>query len=141
MSTDNTRIEQLEKALQAMWSFASSMVEKHGTTGDNTLTDGDHQVWQDAAGEANSLLKGCVPLGDPWHLFFVEATGGDETTGDLVKGFVISGQSGSELKAEELVRAALEDDLPEGWHVTHSRKLGMCDGDIYEQVSGELAAA
>lgn len=44
-------------ALRLMWAFASHMVEKHGMDGDDTMTDEDHQLWQEAGGMANATLS------------------------------------------------------------------------------------
>src|SRR5689334_9798660 len=35
-------------ALRAMWKFAGAMAEKHGMDGDDTMTDAEHEQWQDA---------------------------------------------------------------------------------------------
>lgn len=43
-------------ALQAMWAFASRMVERHGMDGDDTMTDEEHAIWQDAAGATNHAI-------------------------------------------------------------------------------------
>ena len=45
-----------EIALAFMWSFATLMVAKHGMNGDDTMTDADHKMWQDAAGRASMAL-------------------------------------------------------------------------------------
>lgn len=45
------------QAMQAMWEFASGMVEKHGTNGDDTLSDEEHRAWQDAAGLAHDAIR------------------------------------------------------------------------------------
>lgn len=50
------RTAELEAALRSMWVFATGLVNKHGTNGDDSLTDADHAAWQHAAGEANRLL-------------------------------------------------------------------------------------
>lgn len=52
----NDRTNELEAALRSMWVFATGMVDRHGTNGDDSLTDADHAAWQDAAGKANRLL-------------------------------------------------------------------------------------
>lgn len=59
MSTnqETPRNEQIEAALGAMWAFASGMVFKHGSDGDNTMTDAEHEAWQDAAGASNHALN------------------------------------------------------------------------------------
>jgi hypothetical protein len=66
---------------------------------------------------------------DLWHLFYIEAHSDEE-----VAGYLASAQSGSEQKAEELARAALEDELPAGWDVTHSSHKGIVDRDIFERL-------
>jgi hypothetical protein len=42
------------EALQAIWKFASDMVEKHGMEGDDTMTDAEHQAWQEAGALCNA---------------------------------------------------------------------------------------
>lgn len=44
-------------ALEMMWAFASTMIEKHGMDGDDTLTDDEHAAWQDAAAYANAAMR------------------------------------------------------------------------------------
>lgn len=39
----------MSKAMLAVWAFATKMVEKHGMTGDDTMTDAEHQEWQEAS--------------------------------------------------------------------------------------------
>lgn len=56
-SQEPPRNEQIEAALGAMWAFASGMVLKHGSDGDNTMTDAEHAAWQDAAGASNHALN------------------------------------------------------------------------------------
>lgn len=43
-------------ALNAMWAFASVMVERHGMNGDDSMCDEDHRVWQDCAGETRAAI-------------------------------------------------------------------------------------
>lgn len=71
---------------------------------------------------------------DPWHLFEVECNGGDDSTGDLWRKYIVSAQSGSEQKAEELARAAVDDEAGDGWTVTNCKRLGAGCGDIFHRV-------
>lgn len=52
------RIEQLEAALQAVWTVATDLVETHGQNGSNTLTDAQHQNFQEAGALANRAING-----------------------------------------------------------------------------------
>lgn len=42
--------------IAALWQFASVMQEKHGTEGDDTMTDAEHKQWQEAGGSADHVL-------------------------------------------------------------------------------------
>ncbi len=55
--TDKEKLRILAEALDAMWKFATNLVEKHGMDGDDTLSDEEHQHWQEAAGAANAALS------------------------------------------------------------------------------------
>lgn len=44
-------------ALDAMWKFASRMVDKHGEGGDAAMTDHDHLLFQEAAGMSHDALR------------------------------------------------------------------------------------
>lgn len=59
--TTGPSISELQAALYKMLAFASTMIEQHGMDGDDTMTDEQHQAWQDAAGDANHLLRGYQP--------------------------------------------------------------------------------
>lgn len=43
-------------ALKSVWAFATTMAERHGMNGDDTMTDADHAAWQDAAGKASAAM-------------------------------------------------------------------------------------
>jgi hypothetical protein len=45
------------EALEKLWAFASTMAERHGMNGDDTMTDEDHAAWQDAGGAANAAHR------------------------------------------------------------------------------------
>ena len=45
------------RALNLMWAFASALVERHDMNGDDTLTDADHRAWQEASGAASAALR------------------------------------------------------------------------------------
>lgn len=55
------RVAQLEQALNAMWAFASAMVAKHGMEGDESMTDAEHQAFQEAGAQANTALVEKTP--------------------------------------------------------------------------------
>lgn len=55
-TSEAEQIEALKRALLAMWELASQFVERHGMDGDNTMTDEQHQDWQEAAGMASELV-------------------------------------------------------------------------------------
>lgn len=136
MSQANNEVSQLRSALQAMWRFASTLVDKHGMNGTDTLSDSEHLAWQEASGSANAVLGTTnQPLFDAWHLFYIEATGGDDATGDKVRTFLVSADSGCERKAEEMARYAVDDFLPAGWTVTRSEYICYCGTDIFKEVT------
>lgn len=66
----------LVNALNLMWAFATTLVERHGMNGDDTLTDADHRAWQEAAGAASTAITvpepryGVVqsPANGPWYM-------------------------------------------------------------------------
>lgn len=72
-----------------------------------------------------------------WHLFKVEACGGDESSGDLYAYLLVSALSASALKAEELARQAVDEALPESYAVTDSQYLCPCDRDIFNLVQSD----
>ncbi len=47
----------LREALTKMWNFASIMVEKHDMNGDDTMTDEEHALWQEAGAHSNVALS------------------------------------------------------------------------------------
>lgn len=51
MNMDNAK-----KALTLMYDFASTMAEKHGMNGDDTMTDAEHEQWREAAAWASNVL-------------------------------------------------------------------------------------
>lgn len=57
-SLAQSREAQLEQALQSMWTVATSLVEKNGPNGNDTMTDLQHAAWQKASALANALLGG-----------------------------------------------------------------------------------
>lgn len=59
--TEAQKLRELRDALLAMWSFATVMAERHGMTGDDTMTDEDHAQWQDAAGKASAIITETRP--------------------------------------------------------------------------------
>jgi hypothetical protein len=75
---------------------------------------------------------------DPWHLFYIEAEGGDD---DRCWHWLVSAQSGSQEKAEELARAAVDDVIPEGMAVSHSHFVAIVDRDVFDEcgAAGERA--
>lgn len=64
-----------------------------------------------------------------WHLFYVEAA-------TCRKAWLVSAASDSQTQAEELARAAVDDTLPEGACVSHSRFVCIADRDIFEEIGG-----
>lgn len=44
-------------AMNAMWTFAGQLVEKHGMEGTDILTDDEHAEWQTAAGLCHAALR------------------------------------------------------------------------------------
>lgn len=50
------KMDDVFRALNLMWAFATSLVERHGMNGDDTMTDADHRAWQEAAGVASAAL-------------------------------------------------------------------------------------
>ncbi|MCK6433154.1 MAG: hypothetical protein L6Q68_08990 [Aquabacterium sp.] len=60
-NVDQERIAALEAALQSMWAFATGLVAKHGTEGDESMTDADHAEWQEAGAQANRALGTAAP--------------------------------------------------------------------------------
>ena len=44
-------------AMNAMWSLSSTLVEKHGMDGDDTMTDEEHQIWQESVGLCHDALR------------------------------------------------------------------------------------
>jgi hypothetical protein len=122
--------KKLESALALMWNFASEMVYRHGESGDNTMTADDQVQWDEAAHATADLIpSGGSISSDPWHLFCVFASG---PTG--FRTFLVTGQSESESKADELVRAAVDDFLPEGWLIVSSSKVCMAGRDIWQEM-------
>lgn len=71
---------QLFNAANAMWAFASKLVEKHGMNGDDTMTDAEHAEWQKAAGDLSVALreaeegkpKGRIDTGTGETMYFVQ---------------------------------------------------------------------
>lgn len=76
---------------------------------------------------------------DPWHLFYIEASDADGT-----HAYLVSAQSGSQSKAQELAEATVRDELcgseEEPCEVEHVGFIGIVDGDVCETV-GLLADA
>jgi hypothetical protein len=73
-----------------------------------------------------------------WHLFKVQATGGDDVSGDLVANFLVSALSGSRSIAEALARAAVDDATPESYFATHSEFVCESDRDVWMLVSSDV---
>lgn len=71
---------------------------------------------------ARSVLGG----DDPWHLFSCEA---EDVDGCYT--IVCSAQSGSALKAEELARAAVLDDLGPAAEIASLERIGTTDADVW----------
>jgi hypothetical protein len=76
-------------------------------------------------------------LAPRWHLFSVEATGGNDTTGDLVAKVLVSALSGSRETAETLARAAVEDALPDSYVASTSAFVCESDRDVWMLVSSD----
>lgn len=72
---------------------------------------------------------------DPWHLFYVEAEGHEEGD-ERCWHWLVSAQSASQAKAEELARAAVDDVIPESMHVSHSHFVCVADRDVFDECSG-----
>lgn len=66
------------------------------------------------------------------HLFYIELTGGDEVSGDLVARLLVSGAALNSAASEQAVRAALSALLKDPWHISHLRKISGCDSDVME---------
>jgi hypothetical protein len=71
---------------------------------------------------------------DPWHLFYIEASDADG-----VHAFIVSAQSGSQSKAQELAEAAVIDYPALGTKehpgsIGHVGTLGLTDSDVFESV-------
>jgi hypothetical protein len=74
---------------------------------------------------------------DPWHLFYIEA---GDTDGEHA--YIVSAQSGSEIKAQELAENAVLDEVgtaDEPGSIEHTERLGCTDSDVFLSV-GLLAA-
>lgn len=56
--SNDRRTTELENALRAMWVIATSVIDKHGLNGDDSLTDSEHAEWQAASADANRLIGG-----------------------------------------------------------------------------------
>lgn len=99
---DKLRVAALEGALQAMWKFATALVEKDGMNGSETLTDDLHATWQRVSGNANQLLGGRptpAPF-DTWWAISGRAPGDHEDTCFVV-------QTGDEESARLMFAAAI----------------------------------
>lgn len=55
-SQGTSDLEQVRTAVDLLWRFASRMVEQRGMEGDDTLTDAEHQAFQEAGGCAHDAL-------------------------------------------------------------------------------------
>lgn len=86
---------------------------------------------------AEESVKAKRNLEPRWHLFKLQATGGDDASGDLYADMLVSALSGSQSIAEDLARAAADDALPEGYSVTHSEFVCVCDRDVWQMVSSD----
>lgn len=88
-------------------------------------TDGGRLTALDDAG----IDDLCERLNDGpmWHLFHVETAG----SSGRVRGFVVSAESGSESKAQELAEAACLEESPAGWAVASCKSL---EGDVFLRV-------
>jgi hypothetical protein len=92
-----------------------------------------------------------------WHLFYIEAEVNHDPLDSTIKAWIVSGESDSQGKAEELVRAEITDNLPgvpdeppdevtaafasDEWdepHVTCCKYLGVIDRDVFQEI-GEIA--
>lgn len=95
------------------------------------------QRMQDAAerferSPAATPVRPDVSGGDPWHLFYVEAQGAEE--GDVrCWHWLVSAQSASQIKAEELARAAVDDVIPESMYVSHAHFVCISDRDVFDE--------
>lgn len=72
---------------------------------------------------------------ETWHLFVVNCIGGDDITGDISKTFMVSGLAAASGKAEELVRAAITDQLPAGFTIVSADYHGTCQRDLFVEIS------
>ena len=68
------------------------------------------------------------------HLFYAEVETDDSPDSSCVKGFIVTGHSSSQLKAEELVRAALNDEFG---YVNLCKYIGTAPHDTFIEI-GEL---
>lgn len=73
---------------------------------------------------------------DPWHLFYVAAESGEEGD-ERVWHWLVSAQAGSQTKAEELARAAVDDVIPESMAISHSHFVCICDRDVFDECGAE----
>lgn len=73
--------------------------------------------------------EGCqrVSDADPWHLFYIVATGSK----DREWRYLVSAQSGSDQKAEELARAAVDDKCPQSMRVESSEYVCIVAEDMF----------
>lgn len=57
-SAESAALDAAMLALDAMWKFAGRMTDKHGESGgDGSMTDRDHQLFQEAAGMSHDALR------------------------------------------------------------------------------------
>ena len=89
----------IARALNLMWAFATTLVERHGMTGDDSLSDADHKAWQAASGAASAALREHASINTDW----------------------ISVRSSTEIELRPITSAARQwaiDALPDGINPT-----------------------
>lgn len=72
-----------------------------------------------------------------WHLFSVEACGGDDDTGDQYAHVSVSALADSVDKAEQDVRAIIQRALPNTYSITTCKHLCQCDRAVLELVHSD----
>ena len=80
-----------------------------------------------------------APAGLSWHLFYIEASDADG-----VHAYIVSAESQSAAKAEELARAAVLDHDSVGTEdepgeIDHCERIGATDADVFQSL-GLLAS-
>lgn len=88
------------------------------------------RAWQQMACESVTVGDVIEQRDDPWHLFRIDASDADG-----VHGFIVSAQSASEAKAQELAEAAVLDDIgteDEPGTIDECIAIGTTDTDVFE---------